>query len=169
MTERAVYLGLRSNVRFFASHNGFARLRNRVKGLSLLYDGVILQDGIYEAWYGDTAAQEFHGPLVDESQLKPVRNRIGTPFGARIAKTGTDDFHTVIASTNIQRFRAQFVSITREITAARADWFTVGVIEPPYADQAENLAKKWDDEDKRWLIDCGPTCTNACGRPCSTD
>ena len=128
MSEGAVYLGLQSNVRFFASHHWFANLTNRLKGLSLLYDGVILQDGIYEAWFGDTGSQEFHGPFVDESQLRPVRSRVGTPFGARVAQSGTNDFHTVVASTTIQRFRAQFVSIAREITAARANWFTVGVI-----------------------------------------
>jgi hypothetical protein len=148
VTERAVYLGLQSNVRFFASHHGFAKLTNRLKGLSLLYDGVILQDGIYEAWFGDTGSQEFHGPLVDESQLKPVRNRVGAPFGARVAETGTNDFHTVVASTTVQRFRAQFVSIARETRAAGADWFTVGVIQPPYASQADDIAKKWDAEEQ---------------------
>jgi hypothetical protein len=34
MTDRTVFFGLRSNVKYFSSRLGFARLTNRVKTLS---------------------------------------------------------------------------------------------------------------------------------------
>jgi hypothetical protein len=147
MAQRAIYLGLRSNVRFFASQTGFARLSSRVKGLSLLYDRVLLEEGVYEAHVGDDGATQFHGPLVDSHQLKPFPNRIGVPFGVQIAKTGSDDFHTVVAATNVQSFRAQFITLTEEMTEGKADWFKHGTLHPTYQEQAHDLAKVWDREE----------------------
>jgi hypothetical protein len=145
---RAIYLGLRSNVRFFASRQGFARLSNRIKGLSLLYDTLLFEDGVYEARIGDDAATQFVFPLVSPHQLRPLRNRVGMAFGVRVAETGSDEYHTVLAAKNVQSFRAQFITVADEMTAGQADWFEKGSLLPTYAEQAKDLAHQWDhDED----------------------
>jgi hypothetical protein len=144
---RAIYLGLHTNVRFFASKQGFATLSNRVKGLSLLYDRVLLEEGVYEAHIGDDGATQYVGPLVDPHQLRPFRNRVGVPFGVKIAKTGSDDFHTVVAATNVQRFGSQFITLAEQMTAGGADWFDVGTLRPEYSQQAKKLAERWTGEE----------------------
>ena len=144
---RAIYLGLHTNVRFFASRQGFATLSNRVKGLSLLYDSVLLEEGVYEAHIGDDGATQYVGPLVDPHQLRPFRNRVGVPFGVKIAKTGSDDFHTVVAATNVQRFGSQFITLAEQMRAGGADWFDVGTLRPEYSQQAKKLAERWTGEE----------------------
>jgi hypothetical protein len=144
---RGIYLGLRSNVRFFASQAGFAKLTNRAKGLSLLYDRLLLQDGVYEASVGDGGAMQFVGPLVGPFQLKPRRSRRGVPFGIRMAPTGSDDFHTVMATTNVQSYRAQFITLANEMTQGKANWFDVGTVVDPSEQQAKDLAERWNRDE----------------------
>ncbi len=50
---RTAFLGLRSNVHFFASRQGFMNLESRVKPLALLYDRLVFEDGVYECTVGE--------------------------------------------------------------------------------------------------------------------
>lgn len=156
MADRTILLGLRSNVKYFSSRHGFAKLSDRVKGLSLLYDRVLLEEGVYEAHIGDNAATESVGSVVDDSQLRPLRNRVGAPFGVGFGKTGTTEFHSAVTDANVQSFRSQFRSLANEMAAGKADWFDVVTPTTRYQQIAKDLADSWNGAEVRLLEDLWP-------------
>lgn len=156
MSERTLYFGLGSNVQFFASHLGFAKLINRVKALSLLYDRILFREGVYEATIGEDGAMTQVGPAMGRDQLKPLRNRRGVPFVVMIGKDGTSERVPMIATPIVQRYRAQFITLLNEMTAAKADWVDSGQIAPDGARIAAELAKEWTDAEEAMVSNLWP-------------
>lgn len=156
-TPRAVFLGLRSNVHFFASQRGFLQLDTRIKTLALVYDTLVFEDGVYDANIGEGGSFRLVSPYQDESQLKPVRTRRGQPFGVRAALTGTDDYHTVIATTSVKAYRSQFISTLQQLAPLRPDWArTVDGVATEWASAADTVARDWKWKDGDLLRDILP-------------
>jgi hypothetical protein len=154
--DRAVYFGLSSNVKFFTSHLGFAKLANRVKGLSLLSDRILFREGVYEATVGEQGSWITVGPMVRPDQLKPLRNRRGAPFMVTIAKTGSSEQVPVIATSTVQLYRAQFIPLLDEMASAGADWADHGQIQPAGARVADDVANQWTETEEAIVSNLWP-------------
>jgi hypothetical protein len=147
--QRTIFLGLRTNVRYFASRKGFAALDTRLKALALLYDNLLFENGVYDSSVGEAGSFDVVTPLVSDDLLKPRRTRRGAPMGVRIQNEQTGDWATAFATRSVQSFRAQFISTLKQLTALKADWaryisFSSGI--PGYeADLqvASDLARDW--------------------------
>jgi hypothetical protein len=150
---RTVLLGLRSNVHFFASHQGFAKLDARVKALSLLYDHVVLEDGVYEGSVGETGSDGWVMPLISEEQLRPLRTRRGQRFTVRAWLGGSDTKSTVFDTTLVKSFRAQFISIADQAAAANPDWLSLEAFDSLDSEvkEADRLRGSWEWEDRKIL------------------
>jgi hypothetical protein len=150
---RTVLLGLRSNVHFFASHQGFAKLDARVKALSLLYDHVVLEDGVYEGSVGEAGSDGWVMPLMSEEQLRPLRTRRGERFAVRAWLEGSDTKSTVFDTTLVRSFRAQFISIADQAASADPDWLSLEGFDSLDSDvrEADRLRGSWEWEDREIL------------------
>jgi hypothetical protein len=144
--ERTAIFMLRSNVRFFASRLGFATLDSRLKAASLIYDQVVLEEGIYDCQVGEGGAFQTVRQLMEPEDLLPVRNRPGAPFGVSMAPTGSTDFRTVLSATTEQVFRSQFHSFASEAHQAKADWIYWWTQDgsPSKADEVDKRLREWN-------------------------
>lgn len=143
MSERIAFFGLRTNVGFFASNVGVAKLSNRLKVSALLYDRVLLEGGLYECTITDDGSFEFVGPLRDAAHLKPLRTRRGARAGVRMALSGSSEYRTVIAGETQRNFRSQFVGEWREIEPLGPDWIQLVDISRDAHRAAADLARRW--------------------------
>lgn len=151
---RSIFFGLRTNVQFFASRQGYAALEVRLKVFSLLYDQVVVEKGVYEALIGETGSQEFVTPEpASVQQLQPMRTRKGTPFGMTIQREGSDQVFPLMNTTLVKAYRAQFYTILRGAVQAKADWigladFSPGGMHQQVDDDASQLAGKWNWDER---------------------
>jgi hypothetical protein len=152
--RRKAFLGLRSNVHFFASHHGFARLDTRVKALSLLYDEVMLEAGVYEGSVGEGFSDGWVMPFTSEDQLRPMRTRRGADFRLTVSLEGSTQPSSTMSTTLVKSFRAQFISLAREAASAKADWMQFVNFDAlsEGVKEADRLRSSWEWED-RALID----------------
>lgn len=143
MSLNVIFLGLRTNVSYFASRIGFAKLENRVKTLALLYDQVLFEEGVYECHVGPEGALDYHTALVADYQLKPVRTRRGARTSIGMAPEGSDNFSTVMATEVERSFRSQFYGLMRQLGSPAPAWALMGALKPESKDRAEAAAKEW--------------------------
>lgn len=135
--ERIAFFGLRTNVSYFASHEGFAKLGTRLKACALLYETVIVEGGVYECTVTDRGAMEFVGPPKGPSDLRPRRTKRGVIAGMRMAKTDTDNWNTVFAGTVEKQLLAQFHSHIKGLPA-KTSWLQMAEL----TDEADRRARK---------------------------
>jgi hypothetical protein len=151
---RTAFLGLRSNVHFFASRQGFMNLESRVKALALLYDRLVFEDGVYECTVGEQGTSATVQPYHDPVQLRPQRTRKGESFVVRAAITGTEDFHPVIDTRVVKSYRSQFRSTLEQLVPFHPDWALVVDFDHVHRDigrAADKLAGDWSWRDQRLL------------------
>jgi hypothetical protein len=148
--DRSIFFGLRTNVQFFASNQGFASLANRLKVFSLLYDRIVVEGGVYTAHVGESASSEFvtEGPQSAED-LRPVRTRKGTPWGMTIQREGSEEVVPLISSTLVKTYRSQFYSILQPAIEAHVDWIRIAQFTAPgnplrrFDEPVDTLVRKW--------------------------
>jgi hypothetical protein len=81
------------------------RLEARLKAMALVYDRVAFERGVYDCSAGPGGSSAWVSPLVDHSQLKPVRTFKNKNFVVRTAISGSEEFSTTINSPTEKRFR----------------------------------------------------------------
>lgn len=106
---------LRTNAAFYREH-GRLDLRQRVKEATLLYETVVLEDGVYSAVAGPTRSLEMLEPASDEvvDNLRRLKPRGGT-FSLALRHDATGARRVLAASERAERrFVAEYHSIVRE-------------------------------------------------------
>jgi len=154
---RTIYLGLRSNTQYFASKQGFMKLDARLKTLALLYDHLVLEEGVYDCSVGPGGSTTFVTPYQDPAQLKPVRT-LKHNFRVGVALTGSDQYDQVINSPTEKRYRAQFESTLQQLDALNPDWLSSTYFDATddITREADNLASTWIWQDTNLLTDFMP-------------
>jgi hypothetical protein len=145
--SRTIYLGLRSNTQYFASRQGFMKLEARLKALALLYDHIVLEQGVYDCAVGRGGSSAWVWPYDDPEQLKPVRT-LKRNFRVAVAVDGSDKYDQVINTPTEKRFRAQFESILQQLAPVHPDW-----VSAVYFDPTDAITRAADDTARRWMWD----------------
>jgi hypothetical protein len=159
---RRAFLGLRSNVHFFASRRGFTNLDSRLKALALVYDRLVFEMGVYHITIGEGGSFGVVSPYSgNPSELEPIRTQHGTPFSVRAALTGSDDYETVIATSTVKSYRAQFITTLQELMRLKTEWSDIAdytIVGPGMiaAQDADRIANGWIWDDSQLLKDFEP-------------
>lgn len=160
--ERGAFLGLYSNVHFFASQQGFKSLEGRVKALSLLYDKLLFETGIYNGHIGEEGSFQEVAPFRgNPEELKPVRTRKDRPLNVMFSHDGSDEVHSAIHTPTVKLYRAQFITILQDLGRIKADWayftsFALGTDGYQLAQEADRLARDWMWRDREILAQLEP-------------
>jgi hypothetical protein len=151
--SRVAFFGLRTNVGYFASHAGFAKLDLRLKAAAVLYDTVLLEGGLYESTITDRGVVDHVSSALSEDQLKPLRTHRGREASWRLAPADEPEKAIQFSGAIQKRYRSQFMTAHVQITAARlAD--SVRLVSLADVDtSARTLAEDWDRQEHDLVID----------------
>lgn len=140
---RRALFGLRTNVGYFASRVGFAKLDVRLRAAALLYDEVLLEGGVYTSTITDDGSMDSVTAPQGPEDLEPIRTRRGTIAGMRMAITGSNDFRTMLAGKTEQSFRSQFHSRFDAIPDPKPSWIQLIELHPDAERHAKKLTSDW--------------------------
>jgi hypothetical protein len=145
--QRACLFPLSTNAGFYRAR-GQLNLQRRVKEAALLYNRVILEDGLYSATVGPRGAVEMHEPVATDENILRARSlkpRGGTFLFALGHKTGRG---VVVNGPAERRFVAECRSVVQELLedtemATPPDWVQVRTFDlpPVMNNQVQRLAR----------------------------
>lgn len=152
-----ILFGLQSNVHFFASGKGYVNLGLRLKTMALLYDEIVLEDGVYDATIGPQLSWQTIKSYTHPDQLKPVRTRKGQTWSLGFAPEASPGGPLAgpveyMHSTVDKQYRSQFRGVINELAPLNPKWVRVIDFESPAAIQfkrdAAKLAGDWSWNDR---------------------
>jgi len=117
-SPRTCLFPLRTNCGFYRAHGEMA-LRARVKEAAILYETVLLQEGLYTATIGRAGSIETVEPNPTRPGTLRDLNLKGGDFSLAVRPSDSDGpFRTIMHGTVERRFHAEYGSLANEIADA---------------------------------------------------
>jgi len=128
-------------------------MRRRLKYVSLLFDGILLESGVLRVWAGPHGSSSMVGPpsAEDADRFQTAHERraaVGAGFQLAMAEEGTGaPAKVVVASTAAIAWRATLHPFALELPTG-CDWINYVTSRNPSGD-ARQVSQRWTQKDKR--------------------